>query len=521
MAKPLRVLFVEDQEKDADLLALELRRGGYDLVHERVDTPGSFASALQRQEWDIVLCDWRMPAFSAPAALAMVKEKRANLPFIVVSGTIGEETAVEALRSGAHDFMTKDRLSRLLPAIDRELREAASRAARMKLERQHRQAQKLEAMGHFAGGIAHDFNNLLTVILGYVDLALRRLPEGDPLQQQLRVVREASEHAATLVGQILAFSRQQVVIPRVFDLNTVAAGMDKLLRRVIGEDLELVLTLGADLGRIRADPGQVEQVLMNLVVNARDAMPEGGRLIIETANLGVEAGDPHCHLGLQPGPHVLLSVTDTGIGMDEETQERIFEPFFTTKGEGKGTGLGLATAFGIVKQSGGGIFVRSEPGRGTTFRVYFPRVDEEAGPLAVSEAGARVLGGTETVLVVEGNDQIRALALLVLGEHGYRVLGAANPAGALALLEKDDCAIDLMVTNMVMPGMNGANLAARLSCLLPRMRVLFVSGFDARASGRQPSPGTDAQFLLKPFTPDLLLRRVRGILDGPVPATAA
>jgi two-component system cell cycle sensor histidine kinase/response regulator CckA len=521
MSVPLRVLFVEDQPNDVELLLLELRRGKYEVVHERVDTPEGFAAALDGREWDLVLCDWRMPRFSAPAALAMVKEKRPHLPFIVISGTIGDETAVEALRAGAHDFLTKARLSRLLPAIDRELREAATRAEKGRIEEQYRQAQKMEAIGHFAGGIAHDFNNLLTVITGYVELSLAGLSDRDPLHQHLREVREASERAATLVRQISAFSRQQIVHPRVFDLNSVMARMDRLLQRVIGEDMEFVMTLAPDLGRIRADPGQIEQVLMNLVVNARDAMPDGGRLVVETSTVELRAGDAPCGAGLLPGPHVLLSVTDTGTGMDERTKARIFEPFFTTKEEGKGTGLGLATVYGIVKQCGASVSVESAPGRGSAFRIHFPRVDEAAEALAKPADRGTVVGGTETILVVEDEKQIRGLAVQVLRKNGYRVFEAATPADALSLTEAEKGEIDLMVTDVIMPGMSGADLAERLSSLRPRMRVLFVSGYAAGAKGHHRIPVDGIHFLPKPFTPDALLQRAREILDAPVPAMSS
>ncbi len=521
MGRPLRVLFVEDQETDVELLVLELRRGGYDVTRERVDTPEGFAAALERQEWDIVLCDYRMPHFSAPAALAMVKEKDVNLPFIVVSGTIGEEAIVETLRAGAHDFMTKNRLSRLLPAIERELREAAMRAERKLLRQLQLQGQKMEAIGQFAGGIAHDFNNILTVISGYVGLALGRLSDEDPLRPMLQEVHRAGERAGTLVRRILAFSRQQIIDPRAFDLNVVVAGMDNLLRRVIRADIDFVTVLGKDLGRIRADPGQVEQVLMNLVVNARDAMPSGGRLIVRTANLDLPADDARCISGLQPGPQVLLSVTDTGTGMDERTRARIFEPFFTTKAEGKGTGLGLATVFAIVEQSGGRIHVESAPGHGTTFWICFPRVGEEAETSTKPEAPEPVFGGSETLLVVEDDDPIRGLAVLVLREHGYRVLEARDAAGALAVMRGEMDAIDLLVTDVVLPGMSGSELAECLSSLRPRTRVLFISGYTAGSAGLTRIPGEGVRFLPKPFTPEALLRGIREILDVPVPVEAA
>jgi len=520
MGRSLRVLFVEDQEKDVELLARELRRGGYDLVPDRVDTPEGFTAALDRQEWDLILCDYRMPRFSTVTALAMTKERKVDIPFIVVSGTIGEETAVEALRAGAHDFMSKDHLTRLLPAIDRELREAASRAERRKLELQYHQAQKLEAVGHFAGGIAHDFNNLLTVISGYVELAILRLPEGDTTRRHLTEVREASERAATLVRQIASFSRQQVVEHRVFDLNTVMARMDRLLLRVLGEDIDFDMDLDAKSAWILGDPGQTEQVLMNLVVNARDAMPNGGRLQIGTAAEELDEGDPHCALGLHPGPHVLLTVSDDGTGMDAETMAHAFEPFFTTKAEGKGTGLGLATVHGIVQRCGGAVFISSEPGLGTTFRIYFPAAEagEEASGLP-RDAG-KAVGGSEIILVVEDDAQIRGLATHVLRDNGYRVFEVANPAEALALSGKVTCPINLMLTDVALLGMSGPDLATRLASTRPAMKVLFISGYAVGGDGRHSIPRVGARFLPKPFTPDPLLRSVREALDAPMAACA-
>nr|MDQ5836403.1 PAS domain S-box protein [Acidobacteriota bacterium] len=355
------------------------------------------------------------------------------------------------------------------------------------LEEQLRQSQKMEAVGRLAGGIAHDFNNLLTAINGYSDLALRRLQAEDPLRKSVEEIRKAGERAAALTRQLLAFSRKQVLQPVVLDLNSVVSDMEKMLRRLIGEDVELRTALAHDLGSIKADPGQVEQVIMNLAVNARDAMPSGGRLTIETAN--VYLGEEYAARRLTdftPGPYVVLTVTDTGTGMDDETRERIFEPFFTTKGSGKGTGLGLSTVYGIVRQSGGSVRVSSEVGRGSTFEVYFPRAGEGVQEYRRGAEPEEVLRGAETVLLAEDEEMVRRLAREVLEVYGYRVLVAANGGAAFLICERHEGPISLLVTDIVMPEMSGRELAARLAHLRPEMKVLYMSGYtDASVAGQE------------------------------------
>jgi PAS domain S-box-containing protein len=758
MGKTLRVLHVEDSERDTALLARHLARADYEVSSERVETPDEMRAALAAQEWDVILCDYSMPHFSAPDALRLLKESGLDIPFIIISGTVGEEVAVAAMRAGADDYLMKDSLARLAPAIERGVYEAHNRRAmreaeaalresedryrdlvehshdlicthdmegrilsvnrtaaralgyepeellgrdlrdalvpkfrerfddyiadiqregiarglmvvgtrageervweytntlrtegvaapivrgvahdvteqrraeeavrrseaelraifeamsdvvivldregrylkvaatsadllyrppaslvghtlhevfpaaqadfflahvrraldegwmhraeyslqiggaevwfdgsvspvsedlvvwvarditeRKQLEEQLRHAQKMEAVGQLAGGIAHDFNNLLTAINGYSDLALRRLDPEDPLRRSVEEIRKAGERAAALTRQLLAFSRKQVLQPLVLDLNSVVSDMERMLRRVIGEDVELGTALAHDLGSIKADPGQIEQVIMNLCVNARDAMPQGGRLTIETAN--VHLGEEHAARragDLAPGPYVVLRVTDTGLGMDERTRERIFEPFFTTKGAGKGTGLGLSTVYGIVKQSGGGVSVASEVGRGSTFEVYFPRVGEGAREYRRGTEPEGELRGTETVLLAEDEEMVRRLTREVLEIYGYRVLVAAGGGAALLICERHEGPIALLITDLVMPEMNGRELAARLASLRPEMKVLFMSGYtDASATGQgEFEDGSD--FIQKPFTPVALARKVREVLD--------
>jgi two-component system cell cycle sensor histidine kinase/response regulator CckA len=752
---PLRALVVEDSEDDTLLLAREMRRGGCDLTYERVETAEDMKAALESGAWDVVISDYSMPHFSAPAALRVLNETGLDLPFIIVSGTVGEDVAVEAMKAGAHDYLLKGNLTRLVPAVRREIEQAAHRKAsraaeeqyrllfeaspqpmwvvdretlrylaandaavshygysrdeflsmtirdirpaedvaatvraternrpglqnlgiwrhRKKdgtvihvdiathaltfagrpawlvlghdvtdrvraeealtkrelyfrslienaqdviavidpvgdilfaspaverilgsppeqfvgknafefihpedaagaqaalrravddpelpqtllfrfrhangswrtldgigkllaaegfpravvnlrdvtesraLEQQLRQAQKMEAIGRLAGGIAHDFNNILTAILGYGDLASSTLAPDSPLRANLEEIHHAAERAAGLTRQLLIFSRKQVLQPKILDLNAVVEESERLLRRLIGEDVVLVTALTAGVRPVRADPGQIEQVILNLAVNARDAMPRGGRLTIETANVDSDETWAEQHPGTPPGRYVLLAVSDSGTGMDEATKSRIFEPFFTTKEAGKGTGLGLATVYGIVEQAGGLIEVDSEPGRGTKFRIYLPSV-EGVPDSAASRSSRRAVRGTETVLVVEDEDQVRRLITKTLRAFGHEVLEAAQPAEALRLCREHPKPIHLLLTDVVMPGMNGPDLAGQCRGLRADVKVIFMSGYTADAMPLQGiEPGLN--FLSKPFTPSALARKVREVLDAP------
>ena len=382
-------------------------------------------------------------------------------------------------------------------------------------EKQLVQSQKLEAVGRLAGGISHDFNNLLTVILGYSDIMKRSLPDADPLRRNVDEITRASQRAASLTRQLLAFSRKQVMQPKVFDLNSVVSDLEKMLRRMIGEDIEVRVTAESDLGNIKADPVQLEQVLMNLVVNARDAMPKGGKLSIETANVYLDESYSQDHVSVVPGHYVMLAISDTGCGMNEETRQRIFEPFFTTKEQGKGTGLGLSMVYGIVKQSGGNIWVYSEEGHGTTFKIYFPRVTAEAEEYRRVAHALEVEGGSETILLVEDAEWVRTLARQVLESAGYRVLEAGNADAAIKLCESiNGDRIDLLLTDVVMPGMSGNDMSRILLAKHPGMPVLYMSGYTDDAIVQHGVLEAGINFLQKPFTPGALTLKVRQVLDA-------
>ncbi len=643
MKTALRVLMVEDSPADAKLMANEFQRADREFHFERVETADAMRAALRGGDWDAIICDWTLPKFSAMEALTCVKELALDIPFVVVSGTVGEETAVQAMRAGASDYVLKDRLMRLGPAIERELAQKQTRDAGRRTqdalrssetrfirlwdsgivgitigvfpgaihdandaflrmlgrsrtdlqlgnihweamtppewkhsdeiavellqsqgfapaweqelirkdggrvpvlvgvalldyplciavmtdlterkraqealvdsEKQLRLAQKMEAIGSLAGGVAHDFNNILSVILSYAGMLLSDLPPGDEKRESLEEIRQAGQRAAALTRQLLLFSRHQVFEPLVIDLNDVVAGMDKLLRRILGEDVEVVSIPGAELRRVLADPSHIEQVIMNLVVNARDAMPTGGKLTLETKNVMFDQAYCEQHLGVKPGPYVRLSVSDTGLGMDKETQLRIFEPFFTTKERGKGTGLGLSTVFGIVHQSGGSISVESEPGAGTTFNAFFPA--NERAPEEVRKAvSPPVLTGTETVLLIEDEEHVRAASRAILARSGYTVVEVGGPPEALDVCADPSKTIHLVLTDIVMPKMSGPELAKRLRSIRPGIKVLYMSGYTDDTIIRHGMLDQMTAFLQKPFTPEDLLRRVRDVLDG-------
>lgn len=521
MTESLNVLLVEDSATDAKLIVHELGRTGRIVDFERVENGDALRSALDRRSWDLVLSDSSMPSFSASAALTILQETSLDIPFIIVSGTIGEEAAVEAMRAGARDFVLKDQLARLNPAVERELRARTVRDAKRlseengrRLEEQLRQVQKMDAVGRLAAGIAHDFNNLLSVILGCAEMLLEDLTPSEPTYEDLKAIRDAGALAANLTRQLLMFTRQRVVVSKVIDLNVVLRGIDNMLRRMVGEDVKFVWLTSEPLGAVRADPGSIEQAVLNLVVNARDAMPTGGMLTIETSNVELDEEYARSHLGATAGPHVLLAVTDTGTGIDKLTLNRIFEPFFTTKEVGKGTGIGLSTVLGIVQQSGGNVWVDSELGHGTTVKAFFPRADAEVCATRTTIAPTAVQG-VETILLVDDNDGVRAVTREILRKNGYHVIEARSGEDALLRSKGYQGVIHLLLSDVVMPEMSGPELAKLVSVSRPDMKVVCMSGYTDDSFVRQGVLDASIEFLQKPITPAVLTTRLRQLLDAP------
>ena len=518
---PLRVLIADDSENDAVILLHALRKMGYEPQHERVWTAPDMRAALQKQTWDIVISDYEMPGFGGFEALELVKASGQDLPFILVSAVVSEETAVAAMKAGAHDFIMKRKLARLVPAIERELRDAQTRAAKRaaeaalrQSEEQLRQAQKLEAVARLAAGVAHDFNNILTAIGGHGELLLNQLDAGDPRRKHAEQIDKCASMAAALTRQLLTFSRKQAVETRVLKLNEVIANLERMLQRLIGEDIEFGAVLDERLAPIKSDRGQLEQVIMNLAVNARDAMPSGGKLTVSTANVSVGWAGLKGVPNINPGDYVMLAISDSGTGMTEEVKAHLFEPFFTTKPPGKGTGLGLATCFGIAKQSRAHIAVESELGKGTTFRFYFPQVQESVEPVQAVGPGAPAAGGSETVLLVEDEPMVRELAALALRERGYTVVEAGDGEEGLRAAQQHKGKIDLVLTDVVMPAMGGKEMAVALRASRPDLKVLFTSGYSEEVIGEHGVARRGKNFLQKPFLAASLARHVREVLDS-------
>lgn len=423
---------------------------------------------------------------------------------------IAERTAeIKSLNTGLEQHVS-ERTAQLVAANQELEREVAERKS---AEEQLRQAQKMEAVGRLAGGVAHDFNNLLTAINGHSDLAMRRLKQEDPLYEKLEKIKKAGERAASLTQQLLAFSRKQILQPKVLDLNQVVFEMNRMLQPLIGEDIDLYTKLKPDLGMVKADPGQLEQVIMNLSVNARDAMPKGGKLTIETTNVYVDEEYADQHFAISPGWYVMLAVSDSGSGMDAHTREHIFDPFFTTKEVGKGTGLGLSTVYGIVKQSGGNIWVYSELGQGTTFKVYLPCVGKPVEEPELLINRHAFPGGNETVLLVEDEEMVREMAKEILEESGYQVLEAKHGHEALLIAEQHLGHIHLMLSDVVMPQMSGRELAERFAPLRKDMKVLYMSGYTDDAIVHHGVLDEGTAFIEKPFTPNALAHKVRETLN--------
>lgn len=510
----MHALIVEDSEEDCVLLLRILRQGGYQVSHTRVDTAEALQNALRERQWDCVISDFSMPGFSGISALKIVRDKDPNVPFIFVSGTIGEDVAVEAMRGGAQDYVLKGSLARLLPAIGRELAEAEMRREHRRSEQKLRQLEKFEAIGKLAGGIAHDFNNVIGAIMGWAELGEDEVVEGSRAHKFFLQIREQSERASRLTQQLLAYARRQVLTPRKINLNAVVSEAMALLQRVIGEQIEVKTLLASDLRATRADPAQVEQVLLNLCLNARDAMPTGGGLLIETRNSDLDETYCRRNGSLSPGRYVQISVSDTGVGMDAATLERIFEPFFTTKEKGKGTGLGLATAYGIVKQHLGHIDVYSEIGKGSIFRIYLPAIEESAEARLQTEEVA-VRGGNETILLAEDHEGLRRMSHQMLTGLGYSIVLAMDGREAVEKFEANPAKFSLLVLDVVMPRLGGPDAFEQIRKINPSIPVIFTSGYSEESEIlRSILSRSGAQLLQKPYPPRDLARKIREILDN-------
>jgi len=512
---PLHILHLEDDPDDAALVQSTLEADGITCMTTLVENRDDFVAALEHGGIDLILSDCSLPSFDGMSALKIAHAKWPAIPLIFVSGTLGEERAIDSLKSGATDYVLKERLARLVPAVRRAMQEVEERAECRRLEAQFIEAQKMEVVGQLAGGVAHDFNNILGVIMGYSELTMDRLGPDNALRSNLETIRLAAEHAVGLTRQLLFFSRKQIVQPVVLDLNDVVKDLDKMLQRLIDENIELTIVPGNQTGHIKADSGYVGQVLMNLVVNARDAMPNGGKLTIATDNARLDENYARTHTGAIPGDYAMLSVSDTGTGMTDEVKARLFEAFFTTKPKGKGTGLGLATCQTIVQQSGGHIGVYSEVGKGTAFKIYFPRVDQPLDVAARPIQTGPLPRGTETLLVVEDEPDVRHLACDVLAAQGYDVLRATNGQHALHVArEHKGPPICLVITDVIMPLMGGKMMAEWLKSTYPDLKILFTSGYTDDAIAHLGALETGVEFLPKPYTPATLARKVREMLDA-------
>jgi two-component system cell cycle sensor histidine kinase/response regulator CckA len=637
MKSPLHILHLEDNPNDAALIQSALAAEGIRFIAIRVQDRAGFMAALEQGGIDLVLSDFSLPTFDGLSAIEIARARWPDLPVILVSGTLGEELAIDSLKRGATDYVLKERLSRLAPAVRRAMLEAEERgerqragqrirrernflemslnslpgifflfdqtgkflrwnqnfervsgqtaadiahmnpvdfftgderdyvtkkigevftagsvtaeahftakdgtrtpyyftgqkievegkpcligtgidvSGRKRLEAQFIEAQKMEVIGHLASGVAHDFNNILAVIMGYSSLITADLPPDNRLRKHAEEILHAADRAVALTRQLLVFSRRQTIQPIVLDLGEAVLGMDKMLRRLIDENVEMTIVPEQQPGRIKADSGYIGQVLMNLVVNARDAMPNGGRLTIATTHVTLDENHARNHPGVIPGDHVMLSVSDTGTGMTDEVKEHIFEAFFTTKSAGKGTGLGLATCQTIVQQCAGHIVVESELGKGTTFKVYFPRVELALDITAGKVQTGPLPRGTETLLVVEDDPSVRHLARGVLETQGYEVLSAANGQEALHVVrEHKGAPVRLVVTDVIMPLMGGKVMAEWLKVTYPDLKILFTSGYTDDAIAKHGVLEPSVAFLSKPYTPATIARKVREMLD--------
>jgi signal transduction histidine kinase len=538
MPSPIKILIVEDNPADAGLMVAELRRAGFEPEWQRVDSEAAYLAQMPRG-YDLVLASDRLPQFSGLRALTLLRQAGHETPFILIADTPGEDAAVAAMKAGATDYLRKNRLNRLGESVARTLEARRLQPEQLRTEKkpflpaategvatqaQLLQAQKMEAIGQLAGGIAHDFNNSLTVITGYTRLLLDNSELREPMADQLRQVYTAGMHAANLTRQLLLFSRRHAINKRVIDLNEHLTELTRVLGRVLGETIRLEVKLDPALPALNADAGMIEQILMNLAMNAREAMPEGGVLSIGTTTAQIGESEAACHAGARPGPFICLTIGDTGCGIAPEHLPRIFEPFFTTKAPDAGTGLGLATVFGIVQEHGGWIEVESRPAAGTRFRILLPPVSGQPADHASAPAEPAGLAGkgAETILVVEDEAPVRDLVVAVLEHYGYRVLQADDGATALEVWKWHSQRIALLLTDVVLSDdLSGAELSEQMQREKPGLKVVLMSGYAKEYAGKLFPRRPQVRFIQKPFPPQALEKIVREILDEPAPQTPA
>jgi two-component system cell cycle sensor histidine kinase/response regulator CckA len=529
MTRPLRIVVVDDPLATAHTLVGVLARHGFTPTVREAHAFAPLVACLAQEAWDLLVVSGLHPDGLADHALDWVHQHVPGLPVIIVvpgEVSVNDEAVLRAVRAGARDYVGSDDVARFVAAVVREcirprpgVHDVARATSEDKGQLLRDQArlqgmQKMEAVGRLAGGIAHDFNNLVQAMTGHTEVLLKALPEGDPRRRSAEGIKRAGERAATLTRQLLAFSRQQVLQTRTLDVNEVVSNVELLLRRRLGEDVELRLSLAERPEPVMADQTQLEQVLMNLVANARDATPPGGLVTIETANAVLSNPEAGVAFAVSAGRYVMLSVRDNGEGMTPEVKARAFEPFFTTRALGQGTGLGLSTVYGVVKQSGGYIWVDSEPGAGTRVRIYLPRAEARVVVPPQEVARPRARRGAETLLIVEDEVGVRELIQEWLQDHGYRVLSAGNGLDALEVCAAHTDAIDLVVADVVMPSMGGPALVQHLAPTRPELKVIYMSGYADDALGDRRVLGIDTPFLQKPFTLDTLVQKVRDVLDG-------